>query len=151
MSNDWQALQQQFAAAFDRFLDVCAQLAPALQEQKIIDNQWSPKDLVAHFTGWEHEATERFWRFLAGPTENITYDMDNFNSRSIAARQHLTWNQAVRELKAARQSFLEAIAAITPDDLAQESRFSEWLDNIIQHYQEHTLQLQSAAKVKLQP
>ena len=143
MSNDWQALQQQFAAAFDMFLDVCAQIDPALQEQKVVDGQWSPKDLVAHLTGWEHEATERFWRFLAGPTESIAYDDDSFNSRSVAARQHLTWNQTIRELKTARQSFLEAIAAITPDDLTQEPRFAQWLVTITEHYAEHTMQLQN--------
>ncbi|HEU5199988.1 MAG TPA: DinB family protein [Ktedonobacterales bacterium] len=143
MSNDWQALQQQFAAAFDNLLEACEQIDPALHEQQVVDGQWSPKALVAHLTGWEHEATERFWRFLAGPTENITYDNDSFNSRSIAARQHLTWNQTIRELKTARQSFLEAIAAVTPDDLAHEPRFSEWLANITEHYAEHTMQLQN--------
>ncbi len=141
MSNDWGALQERFTAAFESFLAACSQLDPACYEQTTIDGQWTLKDIVAHLTGWEHEATERFWRFLAGPTDDITYEIDSFNSRSVAARQHLSWNQALKELKMARSHLQEAIATTTPDDLARESRFTEWLQSITRHYQEHTAQL----------
>ena len=99
------------------------------------------KDIVAHLSGWDHEATERFWRFLAGPTEDTTYDNDEFNARSVAARQHFTYTQAVKELKSVHKGLEEAIAAVQPEDLEHESRFVEWLEAISAHYEEHTAQL----------
>ncbi len=141
MDTNGTALQEQFAAAFQSFIDTCSHLDLNLYEQKILAGQWSPKNIVAHMTGWEHEATERFWRFLAGPTEDVTYNVDEFNSRSVAARQHLTWEQTIRELKAARQALQEPLAVVTSDDLERESRFSEWLEAMTRHYAEHTAQL----------
>ena len=142
MDTHWAALQEQFAAAFNSFIETCTHLNPTLYQQNIPGSQWSPKNIVAHMAGWEHEATERFWRFLAGPTEDATYNNDEFNSRSVAARQHLTWDQTLRELKAARQALQEPLAVVSPDDLARESRFVEWLEAMTRHYAEHTQQLQ---------
>jgi len=147
MEKNWTALQEQFAAAFQGFIDTCTQLDPALREQKTLDGQWSPKDVVAHMIGWEREATERFWHFLAGPTENLTYNNDAFNSQSVASRQHLTWDQALSELKAARQSFQKPIAAITADDLTRESRFFEWLESITKHYSDHIAHLKQTIEL----
>ena len=143
MSEEWEALQTHLAAAFNGFLETCNQFDPGLYEQPIIDNQWSVKDIVAHLTAWDHEATERFWRFLAGPTEDITYNVDEFNARSVAARQHFSYNQAIKEWKNVHNGLEEAIAAVQPEDLETESRFVEWLQAISKHYAEHTAQLKS--------
>ncbi len=141
MSDDWTILQENLAAAFAGFLEVCDQLDSRLYENTTIDGQWSAKDVVAHLTGWDHEATERFWRFLAGPTEDITYNADEFNSRSVAARQHFSYGQALKELKTVHRGLEEAIAAVQPEDLENESRFVEWMEALSTHYAEHTMQL----------
>jgi uncharacterized damage-inducible protein DinB len=141
MNDDWTALQGRLAAAFAGFLETCEQLDPGLYEQGTVDGQWSLRDLVAHLTGWDHEATERFWRFLAGPTEDITYNHDKFNARSVAARQHFTYQQAIKELRSVHRGLEEAIAAVQPEDLETESRFVEWLQALSKHYEEHTAQL----------
>ncbi len=138
---DWTALQTRLATAFADFLAACDQLDPGLYEQGTIDGQWSLRDVVAHLTGWDHEATERFWRFLAGPTEPVTYNINEFNARSVAARQHLTYSQAVKELRSVHRGFEEAIAAVQPEDLAEQSGFVEWLTELSKHYEEHTAQL----------
>jgi uncharacterized damage-inducible protein DinB len=143
MHDDWTALQARLAAAFASFLETCARLDPGLYETVAIDGQWSLRDVVAHLTGWDHEATERFWRFLAGPTDDISYDNDEFNARSVAARQHFTYQQAVKELRSVHRGLEEAIAAVQSEDLAAESRFAEWLAALSKHYEEHTAQLQS--------
>lgn len=141
MSNDWRTLQENLAAAFADFLETCDHLDPRLYEQGTVDGQWSVRDVIAHLAGWDHEATERFWRFLAGPTEDSTYDADEFNSRSVAARQHFSYSQALKELKSVHRSLEEAIAAVQAEDLESDSRFVEWLEAISAHYAEHTAQL----------
>ena len=141
MTEDWLTLREKLAAAFTRFLETCEQLDPRLHEQETVDGQWSLRDIVAHFTVWDHEATERFWRFLAGPTEDITYNNDEFNARAVAARQHLSYNQAIKELNSAHKGLEEASAAVQPEDLAADGRFVEWLGALSDHYEEHTAQL----------
>lgn len=143
MSDDWTALQARLAAAFADFLNTCDQLDPGLYEQGTLDGQWALRDMVAHLTGWDHEATERFWRFLAGPTEDVTYDNDEFNARSVVARQHFTYQQAVKELRSVHRGLEEAIAAIQPEDLTSEPRFVAWLTTLSDHYEEHTAHLKT--------
>lgn len=143
VSNEWTAVQQRLAAAFTSFLETCEQLAPRRHEEQTIDGQWFLRDMVAHLTGWDHEATERFWRFLAGPTDDLTYDNDEFNARSVAARQHFTYQQAVKELRSVHRGLEEAMAAVQPEDLAAESRFTAWLTALSSHYEEHVAQLKS--------
>lgn len=145
MSEDWETLQKRLAAAYNGFLAACDHLGPGLYEDGTIIGQWSLRDVVAHFTGWDHEATERFWRFLAGPTEDTTYNNDKFNARSVAARQHFSYQQAIKELRSVHRGLEEAIAAVQPEDLETDSRFAEWLKALSTHYEEHTTQLQSIA------
>src|ERR1051326_4948420 len=144
MSNDWEDLQARLATAFTSFLDACAQLDSGLYEEQTIDGQWFLRDMVAHLSGWDHEATERFWRFLAGPTEGVNYNNDEFNARSVAARQHLSYTQAVKELRSVHRGLEEAIAAVQPEDLAANRRFESWLTVLSEHYEEHTAQLKAA-------
>jgi uncharacterized damage-inducible protein DinB len=143
MSEDWEKLQKRLAAAYNDFLAICDQLDPGLYETDTVDGQWSLRDVVAHLTGWDHEATERFWRFLAGPTEDTTYNNDEFNTRSVAARQHFSYSQAVKELRSVHHGLEEAIAAVQPEDLETESRFGAWLEALSTHYEEHSAQLKS--------
>ncbi|HEY7346721.1 MAG TPA: maleylpyruvate isomerase N-terminal domain-containing protein [Ktedonobacterales bacterium] len=146
MSEDWTALQERLAAAYASFLEVCNHLHPGLHEQGTIDGQWSLRDLVAHLTGWDHEATERFWRFLAGPTEDTPYtssEINAFNARSVAARQHFSYHQAIKELRSVHRGLEEAIAAVQPEDLAAQSGFVGWLEILSEHYEEHADQLKS--------
>ncbi len=145
MTDDWTALQERLAAAFASFLETCGRLDPGLYETGTVGGQWSLRDVVAHLTGWDHEATERFWRFLAGPTDDISYNNDEFNARSVAARQHFTYQQAVKELRSVHRGLEEAIAAVQPEDLEAEGRFAEWLAALSKHYEEHTAQLQAIA------
>jgi hypothetical protein len=143
MIDSWTALQERLAAAFAGFLDACDHLDPRLYEERTINDQWFLRDMVAHLTGWDHEATERFWRYLAGPTESITYNEDEFNARSVAARQHLTSAQAVKELRSVHRGLEEAIAAVQPEDLTEGNPFEAWLRVLAHHYEEHTTQLQA--------
>ncbi|HEY7356462.1 MAG TPA: maleylpyruvate isomerase N-terminal domain-containing protein [Ktedonobacterales bacterium] len=143
MTDDWTALQERLAAAFADFLETCAHLDPGLYEAGTVDGQWSVRDVVAHLTGWDHEATERFWRFLAGPTDDVTYDNDEFNARSVAARQHFSYQQAIKELRSVHRGLEEAIAAVQPEDVEAESRYAEWLAALSKHYEEHTARLKS--------
>jgi DinB superfamily len=141
MSEDWITLQTRLTAAFNNFLAACDQLNTGRYEQGTVDGQWSLRDIVAHLTGWDHEATERFWRFLAGPTEDSTYNNDEFNARSVAARQHFSYQQVSKELRSVHRGLEEAIAAVQPENLAAEPRFAEWLVALSSHYEEHTAQL----------
>ena len=143
MNADWTALQARLATAFTNFLDTCDHLDPGLYEQGVVHDQWSLRDVVAHLTGWDHEATERFWRFLSGPTEDSTYNNDEFNARSVTARQHFSYAQAVKEWRSVHRGLEEAIGAVQPEDLEADSRFATWLVTLSSHYEEHAAQLRT--------
>src|SRR5712692_8930968 len=104
MSEEWIGLQERLASASTTFLDMCLQLDPRYAEQKDVLGQWSLKDIVAHLIGWDREAARRFRLFMAGPTEDLTYNVDEFNSQSVAARQHLSWDQVIEELRLGHRS-----------------------------------------------
>ena len=137
----WVALQNRLAAAFVTFLAVASRLDPAARERAGVCGVWSPKDMVAHLIGWDFEAARRLRAFVAGPTVDITYDLDAFNAGSVVARQYLSWEQILAELQAARQTLQEAIAAVTDDDVAREPRIAAWVAGRSDDYEEHTAQL----------
>lgn len=143
MEHRWRILQHELSHAYDRFRRTVGQLAPSAREQSGVCGEWSPKEVVAHLAGWDREAARRFQQFMQGPTEDIDYDLDAFNAESVAARQHLAWEQALHELDKAHRVLQQAIALVEPQHLEADSRFFEWLEGRSRDYDEHTAQIQT--------
>jgi len=143
MDHQWRTLQHRLSHAYDRFRHTVEQLAQGARERLGVCGEWSPKEVVAHLAGWDREAARRFHQFMQSPTEDIDYDLDGFNARSVAARQHLSWEQTLDELDDAHQELQQAIALVEPQHLEADSRFFGWLEGRSGDYEEHTVQIQA--------
>ena len=60
-----------------------------------------------------------------------------------AARQHLSWKQALDELDDAHKELQQAIVLVEPQHLEADRRFFEWLEGRSRDYEEHTAQIQA--------
>lgn len=103
--------------------------------------EWTPKEVVAHLTGWELEVTRQFEQFEDGVSDAIEHDVDRFNRESVRARQHLSWRETVDELENAQQAFYRKATSIQDDLVAAHDQFEEWVSVQIDHYRHHLEQL----------
>ena len=61
---------------------------------------WSPKQIIAHLSGWVVEATQRYRDIPQSNSPNKEYsDWDGFNAESVASRAHLSWDETVVDFK----------------------------------------------------
>ena len=143
MDEKWEIIKEDLFRAYDHFHHIVMQLQPSRREQKGLCGHWSPKKVVAHLAGWDREAARRFHLFMDGPTEDIKYDLDTFNSKSVAERQHMNWEQTLKELDEAHDTLKHAINLVEPKHIKMEDRFFGWLEGRIRDYKEHTIQIET--------
>ena len=138
----WLELIDKLASVSATFRQTVLKLEPELRERKEVFGRWSAKDIVSHIIGWEWEVAHRFRMFLAAPVGDIPYDIDFFNNQAVTSREHLTWEQVMDELEAAQKELKRVNGEIGRENLATESRFREWTEILVNHYEHHTAQLQ---------
>ena len=143
MDEKWEVLKGNLFRAYSHFHHIVMQLHPGRREKKGICGHWSPKEVVAHLAGWDREAARRFHLFMKGPTEDIEYDLDTFNSASVNERKHMNWEQTLKELNDAQDTLRQAIELVEPKHIKMEGRFFGWLEGRIQDYNEHSVQLET--------
>jgi hypothetical protein len=106
---------------------------------------WSPRQTLAHFSGWLVEASERFQAIQAGDRTNRQYDRDGdhagFNHASVKARAALSWDETVAELRQVFDQFVAVVQSIPEAALASDARYGEWLDTLWEDCVEHMAQL----------
>lgn len=103
---------------------------------------WSPKQIVDHLTGWVVEATTRYHDISRGNTLDKTYDdWDAFNATSVEARVHLSWDETVTAFKQAVATWLAEAETIPALRVAQDKRYTEWLQGLEREFRNHTQDL----------
>lgn len=94
--------------------------------------EWSPRQTLAHLSGWLVEAAERFTAIRRGDRTNKQYDRDGdhagFNHASVKARAGLSWEETVAELRQAFDAFIAVADTVPAEDVHNEPRYVEWLD-----------------------
>lgn len=134
MTIGWVQLQEQLAVAYAHLMEVCL----ACGNGQLLVSDRSLHAVVAHLAGWDREAAARFRLFLAGPTDDIQYDVDAFNAHAVVVSEHLSWDEVIADLRAAHRELQAAIAAVDPAHVAADGRFAQWLLALNKHYDEHT-------------
>ena len=143
MDEKWETLKENLFGLYNNFRQKLIQLQPSRREQVGVCGHWSPKEVIAHLAGWDHEAARRFHLFMKGPTEDIKYDLDAFNAKSVAERKHMNWEQTLKELDEAHNTLKHAIGLVEPKHLKTDDRFFGWLEGRIRDYKEHTVQIET--------
>lgn len=103
---------------------------------------WSPKQIVAHLSGWVVRATTRYQDFRAGDTENVyESDLDGFNAQSVADRAHLSWDDTVADLSQAVEAFFVEVKAVPALAIGDDPRYVEWLIGLDKEFRNHGVDL----------
>jgi len=106
---------------------------------------WTPRQILAHLSGWVTEATQRYSVFEAGDPTSIHYDWEvdyaGFNHESVSARAGLSWDETVAELRSLVDRFHTQAQTVTVADAAIDLRYDEWLEGLWKDCVEHMGQL----------
>lgn len=139
--DDFVVAVNRFRGAFDALFNVLGNYPPDLRERSGACGAWSPRQVLAHMSGWLNEAHKRYSQFDHGVEGSAHYDIDAFNAQSIAARSDLSWNTTVAELRGLVQDIAARAESIPPEKAAADPRYQEWLDALGRDCNEHLTQL----------
>lgn len=135
---DFVSAYQQLQASYTNLCHVMDAYPPDKTEKTGALGIWSPKQIVAHLAGWVVEATQRYRDILKGNTPDKTYsDWDEFNAESVATRAHLSWDETVTDFKQAVKAWFAEAETIPAVMVAQDKRFTEWLQGLEREFVNH--------------
>ncbi len=94
-------------------------LYPENLKTAIIFDQWSLKDILAHFIGWNKLTTDDIKRTLKGKTkDNIWIDdaeIDLFNKTEVNKRSTLNWDEVLNEFIISFEELFNTYKSIPPE------------------------------------
>lgn len=121
----------------NEFIRITQRLEKSRRTEPGVCGSWSPKEVVAHLSGWDKEVIRQFDLFLDGLDEAIEHDIDEFNKQSVYERSHLSWDETVNELKEAHQQFYRKAKSIPLQQIAKNDEYRDWMEVQIEHYIHH--------------
>lgn len=116
-----------FRDSFDTLLDLLGNYPVDLRESGGACGEWSPREVIAHLSGWLEEAQRRYSHFDDQVSGNAKYDIDAFNARSVAARRHFGWNSMIAELRGLVRDLMARAESLPDERRANDPRYREWL------------------------
>ena len=101
---------------------------PAERRQASLDGGWTAQDVLAHIAAWDRELVRAVDEVLAEERPSfITYDVDAFNARAVAAMRERPWEATVAELRQAHDRLLAWMADVSDADWERPSAYT-WPD-----------------------
>ena len=128
---------------FSLLFEVVNTYPEARREESGACGWWSPRQVLAHLSGWIEEGIRRFHAFDAGVREGVQYDDDAFNAHSVETRKDYDWQQTFDELRSSFQNLIALASKIDPERAAEDPRYKNWLRGLAADCEEHTQQLQA--------
>jgi hypothetical protein len=108
---------------------------------------WSPREILAHLSGWLVEAEARYRLYEKEPEPAPKrYDYDTFNAESVEARADLTWDETLNELRANHATLLAHLDRVMARTAEPYRGYAGWLDALARDCREHTDQLRAFAR-----
>ena len=99
---------------------------------------WSPKQVVAHLSGWVVEATQRYRDISKGNVPDKTYsNFDDFNAQSVSNRESLTWAETIADFKQAVKTWFDLAETLPAIQVMRDKRFTEWLQGLDREFVNH--------------
>ncbi len=91
---------------------------------------WTIKEFISHLAGWDDACVQAMNAFLRGepPVVIATRGVDHYNLQTVAERQNLNLDQAVKEWELAHQEYKRMISSFTEDQLNNPITFP-WAEN----------------------
>lgn len=141
MSTSWNELIKQLQELQGKFNKALRILDESKREKPGVCGHWSPRQVVAHMTGWEIETILQFERVRKG-FEAIEHDIDAFNEKSVGQREHLNWDETINEFEEAQKKLNEAAESVSLNDESKNKGYRELMNVQISHYIHHIRQLE---------
>lgn len=130
-----------FEVAFDQWLQFAETLPEALQEQADACGNWSPRDVLAHQSGWLAEAKRRFQRYPTG-TGDMTYNVDAFNKVFVWQRRQQSWDNSVAELRKLVGDLAQMGRDLSENEIKRNGgRYTEWFEAMAGDAKHHQAEL----------
>ncbi len=76
---------------------------------------WSPRQVMAHESGWLVELLRRYDLFDADNDQPVNYDFDAFNAKSVESRAGLDWDATIAEFRTLVEQTLRRAESLTPE------------------------------------
>lgn len=135
--------ESRFLDAYETLFKLVDYYPETRRERPGACGEWTPKQVLAHLSGWLVEADRRFTAFEKGDKSDISYAdiADDYNAHAVSGRAHLNWRQTIAELRLRVFSLATRISNI-PDNISRaDSRYLEWMDGLTRDCRTHTRQL----------
>jgi hypothetical protein len=137
-------LPEQFAdwqKASADFTDLAKCIPAELQTQPGACGEWSSKELIAHFAGWNREAVRRFKQYADGHKEPVEYDEDAFNAQSVAALKLFNWRETFETYRQTVEELEDIAQTLTAEQWASTKRFGLWFAALARDLRAHSEEL----------
>lgn len=116
---------------------------------RVAIGDWSIKDIIAHLTACEIEATKRLDLLMSGREAEIVLikeeEVDAWNDKAVTARRHNTWDEVLAELLEAREGLFAALAGVSEEQFALQAGrapLGSWLPKwTVEHVARHAAEL----------
>jgi hypothetical protein len=133
-------LLERLDAAWTRWLTVLDRVGPAHRDEKVLDENWSVKDLVAHTTFWDAEVLTDLQRWRSN-LEPVANDWQRMNVQNFEAQRDRPYDLLRVEMHLVHETVRIAVAAL-PDNLTEVFIERVAVDTW-DHYDDHTAQIEA--------
>lgn len=133
-------LLKQLDDAWTRWLAVLDRVDPAKRGEKVLDDNWSVKDLVAHNLFWDAEVLTDIQRWQLG-LPAVANDWQRMNDENHAAHRNRPYDLLRVDMHLVHETVREAIARL-PDDLP-DAVIGQIAVDTWDHYDDHRQQIEA--------
>lgn len=102
--------------------------------------RWGPREILAHIAAWEAEAFLRIPLIAAGAPAK-KYDADEFNAQAVGAVNGHSFQQVHQSLCQTHQQLVSLLTMLDDGHFVPGGSAHEWITALIQHSEEHVLEL----------
>jgi hypothetical protein len=127
-------------SAWSRWLEALDAVDPARRDEKVLDDNWYVKDLVAHTMFWDAEMVTDLQRWRSG-LEWVANDWQGMNDQNHAAHKDRPYSLLRVEMHFIHEVVRNAIAQlpdVVPEELIEGIAGDTW-----DHYDDHARQIQA--------
>ncbi|MCA9912776.1 MAG: maleylpyruvate isomerase N-terminal domain-containing protein [Anaerolineae bacterium] len=135
-----------FETAYAEFFATAHDYPQALRTASGVCGVWSPKELLAHFSGWIAEAMRRYRAYPRGSGE-MDYNVDAFNQVSVWQRRSMTYDEVVAELETLVAQLAEMARQIPAAQIERDYRYAYWLREMTREAHEHGEELRAFQEI----
>lgn len=148
---DYAQRVEDFHSTYQAFLALLKAYPPDRSEQPGACGFWSPKQVIAHLSGWFAKANQRYTDYANGDSSNQYFQQiaDDFNAQSVGARVHFSWTETIADFEQLAQHFFTHLNAVSPQQAVHDSRYGEWPLGLARELRNHAEDLRRFLHIPL--